>query len=139
MTTSERRKAITKRKARAAQAQAMKSGATLSPATRQRLYDEAANSSSFEGMTPDEIKVEIDQRISRYLATMPWWFGRTDDSRCRKAQRAYKIGRGQITPNEQPEHLRRRRLSLAEQIALDEAEEASTEVEASTIAEQIHA
>src|SRR5690348_7934555 len=50
---------------------------TLSPVTRQRLYDEAMNSCAFEGMTPEEIRSEVDQLLTRYLDQLPWWYGKT--------------------------------------------------------------
>jgi hypothetical protein len=84
---------------------------TVSATTRTRLYEEAINSCAFEGMTPDEIKAEVDQRISRYLRAMPWWFCRTQsaDARSRANVRAYRIQRGLIVAGEVPAGLQRHR------------------------------
>jgi hypothetical protein len=100
---------IAKGKARAAQRAALKEGATISQIIRQRLYGEATNSAAFEGMTSDEIKGEVDQRLTVYLDQMPFWFGRTQvaDVRSRENQRRYKIDRGLLPKGQQPEALRR--------------------------------
>jgi hypothetical protein len=100
---------------------------TLSQETQQRLRAEAYVSPAFEGMTHSDINTEIERLIGQYLDRQPWWFGRTDDSRLRKAERAYKISRGLIVPNEQPAHLARRHKSIDELIAMDEAEAPAVE------------
>jgi hypothetical protein len=110
---SKRQKAKAARLVKQAHAEASKRP-TVSPETRARLYDEAMNSSAFEGMSADEIKTEIDQRISIYLNKMPAWFGKTQsaDARSRAAMRTYRIQRGLIAAGEQPEALRRHREDL---------------------------
>lgn len=49
--------------------------ATLHQATRDRLYQGVLDDPRFTGMTIDEIRAYLEPRITRYLASLPWWFG----------------------------------------------------------------
>ena len=83
--------------------------AILSPVTRERLLAEACHSLSCAGMSRENVRVWLDERMAAYLKDQPWWFGqmRSADSKAAKNLRRHQINNGQIEANEQPLNLRR--------------------------------
>ena len=84
--------------------------AILSTVTRERLLAEACHSLSCAGMSREDVRGWLDERMAAYLTDQPWWFGqmKSADSKAAKNLRRHQINNGEIEANEQPLHLKRR-------------------------------
>lgn len=68
--------------------------ATVSPATMNRLIDEACAAPGFEGEDRSVVADWVKTRLAPLIEKYPWWYGSTD-SRHRTAQKAYAYERQQ--------------------------------------------
>jgi hypothetical protein len=72
----------------------------VSDGTRHRLYAEASNHPTFDGMEQGDIKGFIDDRLEEFLAKQPFWYGHTGrhggaDTRHHAAIRQYEARRNE--------------------------------------------